>query len=375
MLEGLDAHSGYLSARELHAVDGYAADKLVGIGVELAANPGGATIVSTMPGSPARLAGFAAGDMITAIDTSPVAGAGLMQIIQRLGGKPGTDVAVTLRRAADGATVERTLQRTALQGETVEHRLMGDVGYLKILSFADDTETGLRRAYAALLAEGGDKLRGLVIDLRNDFLVSGLVVSMRPRHAEDTVKIEAHGSDITGGRPLVVLINEATASAAEIVAAALQDHRRAIVLGVRSFGKGSVQTITPLDDDAGAIRLTTALYYTPSGRSIQARGITPDVEVRSEFASGKVVREADLPGSLRTADADRPAEPRADLPAAIAAIPRVPPDAWPVSPTHSLEQDFQAQQAIRLLRLVTGGLPQAATGSLIHVTTEAGSAR
>jgi carboxyl-terminal processing protease len=226
----------------------------------------------------------------------------------------------------------------------------------------------VRRAFNDLKAQSGDKLRGLVLDLRNNpggllpesisvsdgFLERGEIVSTRGRHAEDTQRWNARGGDITGGLPIVVLINGGSASASEIVAGALQDHRRAIIVGTRSFGKGSVQTVSPLPGNGG-MRLTTARYYTPSGRSIQGQGITPDVEVaatREERARFGPEREADLNRSLRnTGGTPRAgAPPRNDLPAMVKDIARLPPENQPAFDPQKPETDYQLQQALSVLR-------------------------
>jgi carboxyl-terminal processing protease len=243
----------------------------------------------------------------------------LNDAVDKMRGKIGTPIKLTLRRENVPEPIEVTLVRDVIKIQSVKHdTLVNQIGYIRISSFSDNTDSGLRDAVSKIKAKLGDKLIGYIIDLRNnpgglldqaiavsdDFLEQGEIVSTRGRHAEDTKRDNATPGDIADGLPIVVLINGGSASAAEIVSGALQDHRRALLLGTQSFGKGSVQTIIPLPGH-GAMRLTTARYYTPSGRSIQAKGITPDIVVepaKVEAMEVDRIREADLKGALANPD-------------------------------------------------------------------------
>jgi carboxyl-terminal processing protease len=241
-----------------------------------------------------------------------------------------------------------------------------DIGYVRISSFSEQTDSGLLQAITQLRQQSGGKLKGLVLDLRNnpgglldqavavadDFISSGEIVSTRARHPEDSQRWDAKGTDLIRGLPMVVLINGGSASASEIVAGALQDHRRAVLLGTRSFGKGSVQTVIPLPD-GGAMRLTTARYYTPSGRSIQGLGITPDIEVAASREPQEHFlpnRESELNHVLSNSGGTSPAlPPRTDLPAVAHDIPKRPPEGWPAFDPTKPDTDFQLQQALVVL--------------------------
>jgi carboxyl-terminal processing protease len=326
-------------------------------------------VISPIDDTPAMRAGVKAGDLITGLDGQTVQGMSLNDAVERMRGTPNTRITLTIRREGAERPIELTLVREVIRLRVVRSRMEGDdVAYIRVSSFSEQTEASLRRAFNDLKAQSGDKLRGLVLDLRNNpggllpesisvsdgFLERGEIVSTRGRHAEDTQRWNARGGDITGGLPIVVLINGGSASASEIVAGALQDHRRAIIVGTRSFGKGSVQTVSPLPGNGG-MRLTTARYYTPSGRSIQGQGITPDVEVaatREERARFGPEREADLNRSLRntggTPQAGAP--PRNDLPAMVKDIARLPPENQPAFDPQKPETDYQLQQALSVLR-------------------------
>jgi len=284
-------------------------------------------------------------------------------------GTPNTRIVLTIRREGAEKPLELTLVREVIKIRVVRSRLEGgDVAYMRISSFTEQTEASLRRAFNELRAEAGDKLRGVILDLRNNpgglldqsiavsdnFLDRGEIVSTRSRQAEDGQRWNAKPGDMTGGLPVVVLINGGSASASEIVAGALQDHRRAVLVGVRSFGKGSVQTVSPLPG-AGGMRLTTARYYTPSGRSIQALGITPDVEVhasREERPRFGPEREADLNRTLSNGvdAAQNIAPPRNDLPAIAKDIVKLPPEDQPTFDPLKPETDYQLQQGLAILR-------------------------
>jgi carboxyl-terminal processing protease len=343
--------------------------KFGGIGLEVTDNGGLLELISPIDGTPAAAAGLRPGDLITAVDGKTVEGLSLNDAVAQMRGAPNTKVSLIVKRASVTDPIQLTLTRQIIHVETVKSRLIGDVGVIRVTEFTEQTEPGVRAALSKLRAEAKGHLRGLILDLRNDpgglldqaievsndFLPRGGIVSTRGRHADDDQSWSAKPSDdISGNLPVVVLTNNGTASAAEIVAGALQDDRRALVLGTQSFGKGSVQTIFPLGGN-GAIRLTTARYYTPSGRSIQGVGITPNVvveESRNPAPHFGPEHEANLqhilanPGTQKPA----PAPPPADLPIAAQQIPRLPPENWPKLDLTKPSTDFQLQQGLVLVR-------------------------
>jgi carboxyl-terminal processing protease len=340
-----------------------------GLGIEVTQESGYIKVISPIDDTPAMRAGVKAGDLITALDGQTVQGISLNEAVEKMRGAPNTRITITIRREGSDKPLEIVLVREVIKLRVVRSRLEGgDVAYIRVSSFSEQTERSMRKAFEDLKAESGDKLRGVVLDLRNnpggllpeaisvsdDFLDRGEIVSTRGRHSDDSQRWNAKAGDITGGLPVVVLINNGSASASEIVAGALQDHRRAIVLGTRSFGKGSVQTVSPLPGNGG-MRLTTARYYTPSGRSIQGLGITPDVEVaasREERARFGPEREADLNRSLRPSGGagQAAAPPRNDLPAIAKDIAKLPPENQPAFDPAKPETDYQLQQGLMLLR-------------------------
>jgi carboxyl-terminal processing protease len=264
-----------------------------GLGIEVTMEDGLIKVISPIADTPAARAGILSGDIITQIDGDAVQGLTLNQAVDKMRGAVKTSVRLTILRKDRKEPLEMKLTREIIQVKSVKSRKEDDVGYIQITQFNEQTTENLRAAIDSLKKDiGDDRLKGYVLDLRNDpgglldqaigvcdtFLDKGEIVSTRGRNPEDTKRWDARHSDVTKGRRLVLLINGGSASASEIVAGALQDHKRATLLGTRSFGKGSVQTIIPVGNDA-AIRLTTARYYTPSGRSIQAKGIEPDIKV------------------------------------------------------------------------------------------------
>ena len=314
MLASLDPHSTYLNAKSFRDMQVQTRGEFGGLGIEVTMEGGYVKVVSPIDDTPAYRAGVEAGDLITALDGEPVLGLTLSQAVEKMRGKIGTSLKLTiLRKGVEPFDVEIVRDRIKIQ--SVRHRIEGNVGYVRITSFNEQTDTGLAKAVKAIQDELGNKLIGYVIDLRNNpgglldqavavsnaFLTRGEVVSTRGRREESAQRFNATKGDITDGLPLVVLINGGSASASEIVAGALQDHRRAILMGTKTFGKGSVQTIIPLGRD-GAMKLTTQRYYTPSGRSIQATGIDPDIEVEQakleKVDNGRQRFERDLRGSL-----------------------------------------------------------------------------
>lgn len=290
MLSSLDPHSSYLNAKNAKEMDITTKGQFGGLGIEVTMENGWVKVVSPIDDTPAFRAGLQPGDFVTHLDGEPVQGLSLSDAVDRMRGMVNTDIKLTVRRGAN-APFDVKLTRAVIKLQTVRSHAEGAIGYVRITQFSQTTDTDLRRQVELLKKEIGKDLGGFVIDLRNnpgglldqavavsdDFLEKGEIVSTRSRHSDD-MRSNATPGDITGGLPVVLLVNDGSASASEIVAGALQDHHRAIVMGTRSFGKGSVQTLIPLGQ-YGTMRLTTARYYTPSGRSIQAVGIEPDIKV------------------------------------------------------------------------------------------------
>ncbi|MGF1640098.1 MAG: S41 family peptidase [Rhodospirillales bacterium] len=314
MLTALDPHSGYLNAKRYHEMKVQTHGSFGGLGIEVTMENGLVKVVSPIDDTPAAAAGLAPGDLITHLDGDQVLGLSLSEAVDRMRGAVGSDIVLTIRRG-DERPFDVTLTRAVIKIRSVRSRLEGKVGYLRISSFNEQTDKGVVSEIEKLKTEAGGELQGLVLDLRNNpggllsqavavadlFLDRGEIVSTRARKAEDAQRFNARAGEVTDGLPLVVLINAGSASASEIVAGALQDHDRAILLGTKSFGKGSVQTVIPISGH-GAMRLTTARYYTPSGRSIQAVGIEPDIVVEQArietIDQPRQRREADLRKAL-----------------------------------------------------------------------------
>lgn len=316
MLSSLDPHSSYLNPKDYRDMRIQTRGEFGGLGIEVTMENGYVKVVSPIDDTPAFRAGIKAGDFITHLDGESVLGLTLSQAVEKMRGSIGSDIKLTILR--EGVEpFEVTITRDRIQIQSVRSRAEDNVGFIRITSFSEQTEAGLIKAVQDLRKEIGNRLVGFVIDLRNNpgglleqavavsdaFLERGEVVSTRGRREESAQRFNATPGDIASGLPLVVLINGGSASASEIVAGALQDHHRAILVGTKSFGKGSVQTIIPLGRD-GAMKLTTQRYYTPSGRSIQATGIVPDIEVRQaklEYVEpdGRMRSEADLRGALQ----------------------------------------------------------------------------
>jgi carboxyl-terminal processing protease len=290
-----------------------------GLGIEVTMEDGFVKVVAPIDDTPAARAGILANDVITHLNDEPVQGLTLNQAVEKMRGAPNTKIKLKIMRKPQTAPIEVTLTREVIRVRTVRSNLEGDdVAYIRLTQFNEQTTDGLKKAISTLSSQAGDKLKGYILDLRNDpgglldqaisvadaFLEKGEIVSTRGRNAEETQRFNARAGDLVNGKPLIVLINGGSASASEIVAGALQDHKRATVLGTRSFGKASVQTIIPLGPGNGALRLTTARYYTPAGTSIQAKGITPDIEVLQEVPEDMKARtdtkgEASLRGHLK----------------------------------------------------------------------------
>ena len=314
MLTALDPHSAYLNDEKFKEMQINTKGEFGGLGIEVTMENGIVKVVSPIDDTPAARAGLQAGDYVIQIDEEPVMGLTLSEAVKKMRGKVGTEIDLLVTREGEDAPIEYTIIRDIIKIKSVRHRIEGNSGYLRITTFNQHVMSGLEKAIDEIKKELGPNLNGYVLDLRNNpgglldqailaadaFLDKGEIVSTRGRHEKDTKRDNATEGDLAEGLPMVVLINGGSASASEIVAGALQDHKRAILLGTKSFGKGSVQTVMPLPGH-GAMRLTTARYYTPSGRSIQAKGIEPDIEVQQakieEFTERRL-REENLKGAL-----------------------------------------------------------------------------
>ena len=329
MLVSLDPHSGYLDEDDFEEMQVQTRGEFGGLGIEVTMENGIVKVVSPIDDTPAYRAGVEAGDYITHLDDTPIVGLTLSEAVDKMRGRVGADIKLTIRRENVAEPIELTVARDIIKIKSVRSEILEDkIGYLRITTFSQNTDEGLKKAVADIKAKAGDNLYGYILDLRNnpgglldqaiaisdDFLENGEIVSTRGRHDYDTKRDNATAGDIADGLPIVVLINGGSASASEIVAGALQDHRRAIVLGTQSFGKGSVQTVIPLPGH-GAMRLTTARYFTPSGRSIQAKGIEPDIiveQAKIEQLLSQRMKESDLPGALENPNAKETIAPVVD---------------------------------------------------------------
>src|SRR3982075_30936 len=318
MLAGLDPHSSYMDSKSFRDMQVQTRGEFGGLGIEVTMEDGLIKVVAPIDETPAAKAGIMANDIITHLDDEPVQGLTLNQAVEKMRGPVNTKIKLRVMRKGQDKPVEVAITRDVIRVRSVRSRLEDDVGFIRVTQFNEQTTEGLKKAITDLSAQAGDKLKGFVVDLRNNpgglldqaisvfdgFLEKGEIVSTRGRNAEETQRFNARAGDLTKTKPVIVLINGGSASASEIVAGALQDHRRATVIGTRSFGKGSVQTIIPLGSGNGALRLTTARYFTPSGRSIQAKGISPDIEVLQEVPDELKARtdtrgEASLRGHLK----------------------------------------------------------------------------
>jgi carboxyl-terminal processing protease len=315
MLTALDPHSSYMNARTYRDMQVQTRGEFGGLGIEVTMENGLVKVVSPIDDTPAFKAGLKPGDLISHLDGDQVTGLTLQEAVDKMRGPVNSSIKLTIRRG-NQEPFDITLTRAKITIQSVRSRTEGDIGYIRITSFTEQTDVGVRNAVQKIREQLGSKLAGVVLDLRNnpgglldqavsvsdDFLDKGEIVSTRGRRSDDAQRFNAKPGDILNGLPMVVIVNGGSASASEIVAGALQDHRRAILLGTKTFGKGSVQTIIPLGGQ-GAIRLTTARYYTPSGRSIQAQGIEPDIVVEpariEKVDQPRGRREADLRGALR----------------------------------------------------------------------------
>jgi carboxyl-terminal processing protease len=320
MLAGLDPHSSYMDPKSFRDMQVQTRGEFGGLGIEVTMEEGLIKVVAPIDDTPAQKAGVMANDLITKLDDEQVQGLTLNQAVEKMRGPINTKIKLTIIRKGQDKPIEVSITRATIHVRSVRSRTEGDdVGYIRLSQFNELTTDGLKKAISDISAKiPADKLKGYILDLRNNpgglldqaisvsdaFLQKGEVVSTRGRNVEETQRYNARAGDLTNSKPVIVLINGGSASASEIVAGALQDHKRATVIGTRSFGKGSVQTIIPLGSGNGALRLTTARYFTPSGRSIQAKGITPDIEVLQDVPDDLKNRtdtkgEASLRGHLK----------------------------------------------------------------------------
>jgi carboxyl-terminal processing protease len=369
MLTGLDPHSSYMNAKQFRDMQVQTKGEFGGLGIEVTQDNGFIKVISPIDDTPAAKAGIKAGDIITALDGKTVEGLSLQDAVDKMRGAPNSKITLTIKREHVDKPIEVSMLREVIHIQVVKSRLEPDnVGYIRLSQFTEQADAGIRDAVKQLRQKAGGKLTALILDLRNnpgglldqavavseDFIPRGEIVSTRARHSEDSQRWDAKGDDIINGVPLVVLINGGSASSSEIVSGALQDHHRAVLLGTRSFGKGSVQTVIPLPGN-GAMRLTTARYYTPSGRSIQGQGISPDVKVaetRDPEARFGPEREADLNHILANQGGTSNTAPaRTDLPPMAKDIPDKPPEGFPKFDAAKPDAtDFQLQQAIVLAK-------------------------
>lgn len=318
MLGGLDPHSSYLDKESYAELQEGTTGEFGGLGIEVGMDDGFVKVISPIDDTPAQRAGIKAGDLIIRLDDTPVKGMSLNDAVELMRGKPGTDIVLTIVRDGEDKPLKITITRDVIKVKSVRYRtLEPGFGYIRISNFQAHTTEDLRKALDDLKTENNNDLRGIVLDLRNNpggvlnsavgvsdlFLEKGLIVYTEGRVDDSKLRFNAKPGDSIKDIPIVVLVNAGSASASEIVAGALQDHKRAIIMGEKTFGKGSVQTILPMTNEA-AVKLTTARYYTPNGRSIQASGITPDIVIdkvklsQAEEELAGVVKEADLSGHL-----------------------------------------------------------------------------
>ena len=366
MLRELDPHSSFLKPDEYKELQIETKGKFGGLGIEITLRDSVLTVVAPLEGTPADKAGILSNDQIIKIDDQPTQDMSLTEAVQKMRGTKGTKVKLTIIRKGEKKPLEFDLVRDVISIQSVRSRtLEPGYGYVRISSFQSGTSNDLRKALGQL-ENDNRPLQGLVLDLRNDpgglldqavevsdeFLDEGLIVYTGGRLESQKMRFEAHKKGKIHTYPMVVLVNSGSASASEIVAGALQDHKRAIILGEQTFGKGSVQTVIPLNDGS-ALRLTTSLYYTPSGRSIQAKGITPDIVVKRETPGGadgenpddgRRIREKDLPRHMENQKSE-PAKPKDN-----GASGGAPQESAPADAQKSLDQDNQLRRALDLLK-------------------------
>lgn len=358
MLQSLDPHSSYLNEESFRDMQVQTRGEFGGLGIEVTMEQGFVRVVSPIDETPAARAGLEAGDFITHLDGETVQGLTLSDAVDKMRGRVGSDIELTIRREGE-EPFDVTVTRDVVRIRSVRSRTEGKAGYIRVTTFNEQTMEGVEASMESLKEELGDQMIGVVLDLRRNpgglldqavkvsdaFLDRGEIVSTRGREADDAQRFNAKKGDLADGLPMVVLINRGSASASEIVAGALQDHKRAVVMGTESFGKGSVQTIMPIPGH-GALRLTTAAYYTPSGRSIQKTGIEPDIlveqaQITEETPTGRV-RERDLRNARDNDGTELPEDG----------------DEEEVSETSAV-QDYQLARALDLLKGIATYSPRA----------------
>lgn len=355
MLQSLDPHSSYVTPEQFKELQVTTSGEYGGLGMEVTMEEGFVKVIAPIDETPAKRAGIKAGDYLTEIDGKSILGLSLTEAVKQMRGKPGEEITVTVVRK-DEDPKDITIMREIIKRVVVKNEIKDGIGYIRLAQFNDKAEEGLIDAIDSLKDEFGGKIPGLILDLRANpgglldqsikvssvFLDGGEVVSTRGRVATDTQRYNGEAGELASGVPLIVLIDGASASASEIVAGAIQDRGRGLLLGMTSFGKGSVQSVIPLRGGRdGALRMTTQRYYTPSGRSIQGTGIDPDIAVSSTPDDGKADRlrhEADLPHAILNEKAEAEEGEKEEL------VIDYPPDDYDV------EQDYQLQKAIELLK-------------------------
>ena len=354
MLQSLDPHSSYLSADSYKDMQVKTKGKFGGLGIEITMEDGVVKVVSPIDDTPAAKAGMKSGDLIIGVDGESIRGLTINESVSKLRGPVGSKVVITVVRGKKDP-YEIEIKRDIINIKSVKHNIIKNIGYVRLTTFSDTTTSGLEKALTEIKKNIGNKFQGLILDLRNNpggllnqsisvadaFLNQGEIVSTQGRNDDDTSRVFAKKGDLINGQPLVVLINSGSASASEIVAGALKDHSRAIIIGTRSFGKGSVQSIIPLAGN-GAMRLTTARYFTPSGVSIQAKGIEPDIIVEAGVTELKKAkndnrREENLRGALDKNKKSKETEIDSD-------------SDKPLTPLEKLLQDNQISRAVDMIR-------------------------
>jgi carboxyl-terminal processing protease len=380
MLAGLDPHSSYMNAQQYTDMQVQTSGQFGGLGLEVTQKDRLLEVIAPIDDTPGSRAGIKSGDIIVEIDGHSTEGLDLDAAVGKMRGPVGTQVSLTIKRNGVTTPVHVTLTREVIKIQDVKSKLYttadGAIGYIRLDSFDENADPHIRSAVSDLKKQAHGNLRGYVLDMRDnpgglldqavavsdDFMNTGEIVSTHGRHSQDDQVWYAQGGDITNSAPIVILTDSGTASAAEIVTAALQQNRRALVLGQKTFGKGSVQTIMPIDNQ-GALRLTTALYFTPSGKSIQGYGVTPDITVAEtstpDDAFFAQLRETDLLNSFAnpTGQISTPLPPAPALPAVASSIPSKPPAGWPAFDSTKPTTDFQLQMALKLV----GGMQPVST--------------
>ena len=369
MLSGLDPHSTYLDLDDFKELREGTSGEFGGLGIEVTMEDGFVKVVSPIDDTPAAEGGVLAGDLIVRLDDTPVKGMSLGDAVDIMRGKPGSKLLLTIIREGEDRPLKIELTRAIIKVKSVKQRMLEPgYGYIRISTFQSRTGPSMKEAISALKIENDGDLKGLVLDLRNNpggllnaaidvsdaFITKGLIVYTDGRIEDSKQKFNAKPDDVLKGAPLVVLVNGGSASASEIVAGALQDHHRAVIIGSKTFGKGSVQTVMPLTNDT-AVKMTTARYYTPSGRSIQAEGIVPDIVVNrvkvtsTEQSEFKPLREQDLSGHLENGNAETKSTPKdSDDDAAAAADEAT--DTDDADKTPLAVTDYPLSEALNLLK-------------------------